>query len=836
MSQSRKQILQGFLFLYCAVWGLATGQDVKGQQKPNALNYYGKDIDVFRLFGQKNVVDAGRNKVSPRGIYHAAGVMVDTSGVGDNIYVVDTGNSRILGFRMTGPFANPPLTGRKIADLVLGQPDFESSNCNGDSNLGFTKPPTASTLCLLGYPLANNTAEAWQRINLDVDSAGNLYLPDIFNNRILKFNQPFAKDRSNGRGDTIADYVWGQDSFTTNLRNGTSLYEQPLAPTANSLWISNSGGVASEGVSVDQDGSVWAADTNNSRILRFRQNTKAADLVIGQAGFNEPRRDCQGVAPALNQLCKPTLARINPMTGDLYVLDEYGEGYRARILVFRPPFSNGMSAFKTFVPNQGGPFQNWGAFDGQGTYVFQSSGFIFNRYRVGEYAAGEIWINEHQAFRTLLTDFDGNIVKVIGSANQFLRGGDQAYAGCRSDIYTGNHAWWPGGTIGMDKRNKIYFADEFFSTVFQYSLPYQIQNYNGHSCLPDASGILLPKGPNQRSDDRLGEAVGMAVHGNQLLVNDEGSRLKVYNNYQNKVFGAPPDFVLWGYFQTRSRFAHAIDDNNRIWLMGGNDLRIFQLPFTSGADVPLVSRVRLFWADNDEEISNFFAGSIAFDPINHAIYITDATGTRILRVRNYSDLNHLKVDLVLGQIDKSGIQCNRGLNNPTASTLCRVSQIKFDRLGNLFVVDNDYECQGNRRIVMFRAQDLAIANIMFPDISATKVFNSESMTQIGECAYWTVNRPGSPVSIAFNSRNEMVVGNDGYYGYQDTAHRSLRQLWLYRDPINRQTPDASIDLYLGTPGELDFDVNDNLLVQDHTWYRVMMINLDTDPEWLVPVP
>jgi PKD repeat protein len=57
-------------------------------------------------------------------------------------------------------------------------------------------------------------------------------------------------------------------------------------------------------------------------------------------------------------------------------------------------------------------------------------------------------------------------------------------------------------------------------------------------------------------------------------------------------------------------------------------------------------------------------------------------------------------------------------------------------------------------------------------------------------------------------------------------------LWFYVDPLTKQTPDASIALYMGTPGEIAFDQNDNLIIQDHTWYRVWVINLDTDPEWL----
>jgi hypothetical protein len=158
--------------------------------------------------------------------------------------------------------------------------------------------------------------------------------------------------------------------------------------------------------------------------------------------------------------------------------------------------------------------------------------------------------------------------------------------------------------------------------------------------------------------------------------------------------------------------------------------------------------------------------------------------------------------MVIGQTNKTEVRCNQGLGSPNASTLCAVNQIKFDKLGNLFVVDNSYECHGNQRIVVYESGSLNSANTLFPGLSATKVFNAPGFNQVGNCAYNTVDQPGSPVSLAFNSKNQMVVGNDGYYG--DSSQRQLKQLWFYTNPLTKQTPDASIDIYMGTPGELAF--------------------------------
>jgi len=811
-----------------------------------SFDYYGIPINVLGLLGQKLISETGRNKVGDNGIYHAPGVIIDRNSPPDRlyIYVVDSGNNRILGFNLPCPHGSTCDLDESVRPtIVFGQPNMSLASCNGDNNLGFTRSPSASTLCLLGYPLANNTAESWTRLNIDVDSQGNLYVPDLWNNRVLRFNQPLSADTTGGKGDAVADFVWGQDDMNHNGRNRGSNYGPVNPPDNHSLWISFGGpyfdNVSTRGVSVDSQGNVWIADTFNNRVLRFPPQSNTADLVLGQPDFSTS--GCVANGP-LNRMCTPTLAKIHPTTGDLYVLDEYPAPFMARILVFHPPFTNGKTAYRVFTANQDGPFTNWGGWDGTGAYRFQSTGFIFNTYREGDYADGEIWLNEHEARRALLIDFDGNIVKVIGAQNQYLRGGDVVYYPECGSIYDGNRLMEPGGSIGLDNANNIYLADEFFNTVYRYALPYDTYQVGSVTCLPDANGVMFSKGPNTPSSDSLGESVGLAVWENQLIVRDEGLRTKVWNDYQVKPFGADAEYVLPGGFPGRNWLSGAIDDANRLWVAGEHhQIRIYQLPLSANNLTPIADFVKLYWADTGLEVtlpdgvSYVQIEAMAFDHVHHAMYIVDSSATRIFRVRNYDQFaSRLLVDMVIGQQNKTELRCNQGLSSPNAGTLCTVTQIKFDRLGNLFVVDNTYECNGNRRIVVFEAADLASATGLFPNLQARKVFNAPSLNEIGNCAYWTVDQPGSPVSVAFNSRNQMVVGNDGYYG--DPAERQLKQLWFYTNPLIKQSPDASIQLYIGTPGDIAFDKHDNLLIQDGTWYKIWMINLGCDPVWLSFLP
>ena len=76
----------------------------------------------------------------------------------------------------------------------------------------------------------------------------------------------------------------------------------------------------------------------------------------------------------------------------------------------------------------------------------------------------------------------------------------------------------------------------------------------------------------------------------------------------------------------------------------------------------------------------------------------------------------------------------------------------------------------------------------------------------------------------------MVVGNDGYF--KEGRTRNVNQLCLYKKPLEKATPDAVIQLPLGAPGEIVFDGEDNLIVQDHPYNKVWVINFDRDPVWL----
>jgi hypothetical protein len=190
-------------------------------------------------------------------------VAVDSTGA---IYISDSGNSRLLHYPV----------GSTTADRVYGQPDFTSN----DSNYG---GENASTLYL--------------PTGVAVDRGGGLYVADTLNNRVLYFPA----------GSTTAARVYGQDgSFTSHSANPGSL-------------SSARGLVAPEGVAVAPDGSLYIADTGNSRVLHYPPGIITADRVYGQDGSFTISGPNKGGISA-NSLDEPVAVTVDHQ-GGLFVAD-----------------------------------------------------------------------------------------------------------------------------------------------------------------------------------------------------------------------------------------------------------------------------------------------------------------------------------------------------------------------------------------------------------------------------------------------------------------------------------------------------------------------------------
>src|ERR1041385_109004 len=103
---------------------------------------------------------ANPNLIEGRELFGPTGVALDTRATPPIIYVADTNNNRVLGWKNATSFANG-----KAADLVIGQKDGYSTSPNGPGLSSFT----------LGF----NSPQGVAVLN------GDLYVSDTGNNRVL---------------------------------------------------------------------------------------------------------------------------------------------------------------------------------------------------------------------------------------------------------------------------------------------------------------------------------------------------------------------------------------------------------------------------------------------------------------------------------------------------------------------------------------------------------------------------------------------------------------------------------------------------------------------------
>ena len=166
---------------------------------------------------------------SANGLSLPADVAVDGDG---NVYVTDAGNNRAVRY----------APGVAAASAVLGQTDFSQNTGNRVSSSS------------LGGP--RDMVVDYSRPDFPI------YVADTENNRVV-----FWRSSIRYRNGEPADGVIGQADFESAAANPDTGRAQ--TPTATSLR-------SPRGLGISPNGDLWVADTDNNRVLRFRQPPRSS--------------------------------------------------------------------------------------------------------------------------------------------------------------------------------------------------------------------------------------------------------------------------------------------------------------------------------------------------------------------------------------------------------------------------------------------------------------------------------------------------------------------------------------------------------------------------------
>ena len=307
------------------------GQDRFDQAAPNLVE--GREFYFWDGLVEGKLPFAGNN-------YGGTCMALD----GNRLYVADPANHRVLGFQDVRRL-RPGLA----ADLVIGQADLTQTQANWPN--GDEDSPSQSGLN--------------QPSCVAVDKAGDLWVADSGNGRVLRFPKPF--DQAAGSRRT-ANLVLGQISFITK---NTDTNSRTMRHPAGLTFLSG--------------GALLVSDLLNHRVLRFRKpansdftSGQAADAVFGQSTFTDSVRRS---GRELNRLSHPKGIAVDS-SDRLYVAEistppTAPAGTTDRVVIF----SEANSTAITFNPTARQPIE--GLSGPQAVFLNQDTGECWIANSVG---------------------------------------------------------------------------------------------------------------------------------------------------------------------------------------------------------------------------------------------------------------------------------------------------------------------------------------------------------------------------------------------------------------------------------------------------------------------
>ncbi|MEO8130609.1 MAG: hypothetical protein ABI822_26140, partial [Bryobacteraceae bacterium] len=629
---------KSYLLFLCAV-GAAVVPHVAAQSPLNMNASRSVGTPFLAPKSTNPNVAEGREFLSP------SSVAIDSSSTPAAVYVADTSNSRVMGWKNASVFTNG-----QPADIIIGQLDKYSTSALG---------PGTSRSTGMNAPIA-----------VAVDSKGNLYVADAGNNRILRYPKPTVStdDPKN------PDMVIGQTSFGTNTANAGGISEKTIA-------LSAPGVLSRSSMIFDKDGNLWFSDTLNNRVLRYPvaalnsgANAPAADVVIGQFSFNVSTppalgNDTLNNAARLNKavVYQPSGLAFDP-TGRLYVCDSL-----ARCLVFAGPLVTGSSAVRILGINvitagqtNAPPITEYTLVGPEGIVLIGNNPAVFDAVlnRIVRYDAFETWPAEtplpastdtvprgtqffiSPAAKSVIGQADFVTVSAnrgLGDASEFTLAGPVAGAMLGTEMFvvdSANHRVlvFPTQALGSGA-TRVLGQDNFAAFAPNLIEGKEFFLYNSLSSSQNATGDFSDGG-------------GVAVDSKSAT-----PRLYVADTFNNRVLG--------------------FKDARRVRPGDKADIVLGQADFSRSVINSPQGQANL-----PMDVGMYRPSGIAVDS-NGALWVCDSGNSRVLRFPHPFDVQgRQRPDLVIGQ---SGLFSK--ITDPSRTTMSYPTSVAFTVDGHLLVSD-----------------------------------------------------------------------------------------------------------------------------------------------------
>ncbi len=778
-----------------------------------------EDLWADTVLGQPDFTQVTPREIVPFKVAGPGGTLVDRNVTPNRVYIYDGINSRILGYTSLGVCRSNSTsacssdsdcagsscqlqvggqTGDKKPDIVIGQASgWDYSACNRDSSLE-TYPKLAparnDSLCFM-QDTQISLFEGGSFASMALDNEGSLYVPDFYNNRVLKFFKPFETDQ-------IADDVWGQIDFSQRMCN------QGLArPSSTTLCLAEIGNTA--GVDIDNKGNMWVADSGNHRVLRFPLTSgkisQSANLVLGQSSFTE-----NTLGTALNKLNGPSAIRVDP-SDRVYVADAQNN----RVVIYDGALTSGMNG-RLFASNFNFP-----------------NGIEFDVPLSTDPTSGGIWISDTNNNQLVLFDSSGVVKKTLFK-DVYRPDGQCGNPNMYCDSPLGHdtcNLCDARGSIGITRDGDVIVAASSFAqnvNFYQHPIPTPV----AEKPYPAIAEFFSPPGNhNYLSNRGFDSPRDVVTTDSQIIISDAG-RIMYWNTpngitdlINGKVADGVAGVADFSKFSKPDFGRMDTDTKGNLWILKDRIIQRYTLPLTNGqlpAQEILSSKFVLLGQANSLN-KQIVLTDIHADREGKYLWIAMPNNDRVVRVlvpSNYA--GPYTIDVIIGGSsipdETIGWQlpCDQHPDYP--NTLCYPGTVTEDRNHHVYISDYYLEQAGSGRFFRFDRSKFSI------DTASLLTYNTTAAAQ-----QFTGVEGWKP---AFDSQNHMVLGFSGYSG------KTFPQ--MYTDILSKKSstliPDDTLKDFYSQAFSPVFDKNDNLFLTDLNRGRVLLYKQPFPSSTPTPTP